>query len=135
MRTRSTLWCLVAIATAAVFARPANAYTNLEYNGGPVLSPVIYPVFWGNWSTAEINDNKNYLTGLAAYLSGAPSLPGGKLGGEPIPGGGGVVGAMVPSAVPFPVGGVTFGNAASVKNETALRQSGGKLPPGGQNRL
>jgi len=54
--------------------RPAWAQPHppLEYRCGPVLSTfTIYPLYWGQWTPAQIKAQQDYLTGLTAYMSGA----------------------------------------------------------------
>jgi hypothetical protein len=58
----------VAAGSAPVWGQ---AHAPLQYNGGPVLRTFkIYPLYYGDWSAAEITAQQNYLTGLTAYLSG-----------------------------------------------------------------
>src|SRR5713101_5040796 len=48
-----------------------DAHAPLQYHGGPILRTFrIYPLYYGNWSNADITAQQNYLTGLTAYLSG-----------------------------------------------------------------
>lgn len=50
----------------------AQAHAPLKYYGGPILSTFkMYPLYYGTWTQADINTQQNYLTGLAAYLSGS----------------------------------------------------------------
>ncbi len=59
---------LVSIGGVPVFA---DGHNPLQYHGGPVLRTfTIYPLYYGNWTTADITAHHNYLTGLTAYLSG-----------------------------------------------------------------
>jgi hypothetical protein len=49
----------------------AQTYYALEYFGGPVLETfTIYPLYYGDWSPADIETQQNYLKSLAAYISG-----------------------------------------------------------------
>ena len=49
----------------------AQAHPPLQYKCGPVLETFkIYPLYWGVWTTAEIDAQQDYLTSLAAYMSG-----------------------------------------------------------------
>jgi hypothetical protein len=49
----------------------AQSHAPLQYHGGPVLQSFrIYPLYYGNWSQADINAKQNFLNGLCAYLSG-----------------------------------------------------------------
>src|SRR5260370_12467149 len=49
----------------------AQAHPWLEYKGGPVLATFkIYSLYWGQWTPAQIKAQQEYLTGLAAYISG-----------------------------------------------------------------
>jgi len=42
----------------------------LQYHGGPILRTFrIYPLYYGNWSSTDINAQQRYLIGLAGYLS------------------------------------------------------------------
>jgi len=48
-----------------------DAHAPLQYHGGPILRTFkIYPLYYGNWSAADITAQQNYLIGLAGYLSG-----------------------------------------------------------------
>lgn len=51
-------------ATAAVTAVAAMSYHN-----GPVLSPRIQCLMWGNFTATEITTNQQYLAGLAQFMS------------------------------------------------------------------
>src|SRR6187549_738096 len=42
----------------------------MTYGGGPILQPEIVPIFWGSFTTQQINDGKAYLENLAKYISG-----------------------------------------------------------------
>ena len=64
------LTCLVLL-IAAVLPACAQPYYALEYYGGPVLEHfTIYPLYYGDWSTADIVAQQTYLKALAAYISG-----------------------------------------------------------------
>ncbi|HVS75003.1 MAG TPA: hypothetical protein VHE23_06220 [Candidatus Acidoferrales bacterium] len=69
------LWLAVAVGILGVIAGSApvwgQAHAPLQYRGGPVLRTFkIYPLYYGNWSAAEITAQQNYLNGLTGYLSG-----------------------------------------------------------------
>lgn len=54
-----------------IAAVPAIAAYPLSYHGGPVLAEFrIYPLYYGVWSDPDITMHQNYLTGLAANMSG-----------------------------------------------------------------
>jgi hypothetical protein len=61
---------------------PAQTVTSpVSYHGGPVLeSFTIYPLFWGNWSKADMDAQFSYMQALAAYISGQ----GAPLGQQPV---------------------------------------------------
>lgn len=64
------LWLLVAIGFLASSGL-AWGHAPLQYHGGPILRTFkIYPLYYGNWSAADISAQQNYLKGLTAYLSG-----------------------------------------------------------------
>ena len=66
-----------ALYLAAVITASAQPHAPLVYHGGPVLhSFEIYPIYFGNWSSADITTQQNYLTGLAGFLSGQDAPPG-----------------------------------------------------------
>ncbi len=74
-RSRWVTTCvLAAVATTLLGAAPASAqppYYALEFWGGPVLETFeIYPLYYGDWSAADIATEQTYLTTLAAYISG-----------------------------------------------------------------
>jgi hypothetical protein len=55
----------------------AQQHPPLQYKCGPVLETfTIYPLYWGQWTDAEIDAQQNYLKGLAAYISGADAPKG-----------------------------------------------------------
>jgi hypothetical protein len=122
------------VLTAA--AGPARAYSPLTFHGGPVLSPVITPLFWGSWQAAEITAIRNYLKGLAAYLSGAPTNPGGQIGLEPVTRQYGVVGATVDTGYTT-TDTLGYNQISDDVIPGAIGQFGqqGHLPFAGQNRL
>lgn len=127
--------CLLAVAGMVLGAWPGSAqpYYALEYWGGPVLETFqIYPLYYGDWTQAEIDTQQAYLTSLTAYISGqeAPA------GQQPLIRQYGVISATVaapqtasPKATP-----TSLTRAALVKiiknNQTA-----GKLPAFGPNSL
>jgi hypothetical protein len=76
MSLRNSLARVLLLGALTVFAGGlpawAQPHTPLSYHGGPVLGNFeIYPLYYGNWSSADIAAQQNYLTGLTAYLSGA----------------------------------------------------------------
>jgi hypothetical protein len=49
----------------------AQEHAPLEDKGGPVLATFkIYPLYWGQWTPAQIKAHQDYLKDLAAYISG-----------------------------------------------------------------
>src|SRR5262249_48545462 len=65
----------IAISIVSLFVgSPAawgQAHAPLQYHGGPVLRTFkTYPLYYGNWSSADITAQQNYLIGLAGYMSG-----------------------------------------------------------------
>jgi hypothetical protein len=69
MGTRSFVFVLVTLATT--LATRTGWADPLQYNGGPFLETfVIYPLYYGNWSQAEIAKQQDYIVNLAAYMSG-----------------------------------------------------------------
>jgi hypothetical protein len=135
MRTRWMLTGLTSLIVLTAAAGPARAYSPLTFHGGPVMSPVIYPVFWGDWSSTETNAINNYLTGLAAYLSGTPTTSG-QRGVDPVTRQYGVVGATVGSGVTSTnKDGFSTVNEGDVLRKISQLQSQGSLPARGPNRL
>jgi hypothetical protein len=69
-----TSWSRLAInVVAAVLLGPAAPLQAqpMQYHGGPILRTfTIYPLYYGNWSNADITAHQNFLVGLAGYLSG-----------------------------------------------------------------
>jgi hypothetical protein len=64
---------LIVITLILACALPAFAqpYYALEYYGGPILETFkIYPIYYGDWSKADIDTQQAYLKSLAAYISG-----------------------------------------------------------------
>jgi hypothetical protein len=54
-----------------LFTLNALCQTPQQYHGGPILRNLkIHPLYYGNWSSADITTQQNYLTGLTGYLSG-----------------------------------------------------------------
>jgi hypothetical protein len=48
----------------------------LEYHGGPILEKFkIYPLYYGVWTQAEIDEWQAYIVTVAAYMSGAAAPP------------------------------------------------------------
>lgn len=72
LSTMRELGVLMMLAGAIV--APAQTHAPLQYHGGPVLGTfTIYPLYYGNWSNADIVAQQNYLNGLADYISGKNS--------------------------------------------------------------
>jgi 3',5'-cyclic AMP phosphodiesterase CpdA len=62
---------LIALQMTGALPACAQPYYALEYYGGPVLENFkIYPLYYGNWSQADIDAQQAYLKNLAAYISG-----------------------------------------------------------------
>jgi hypothetical protein len=105
----------------------------LQYYGGPIMRTLrIYPLYYGNWSSAEINAQQQYLSGLAHYLSG-DNRPAGQ---QPMTWQYGVTGATVatvvrdnPNATPIPL------SRSDLLNIIRSNQMSGKLPAFGPNTL
>jgi hypothetical protein len=57
---------------AVCTAKDGSTYVcPLQYHGGPFLEKFeIYPLYWGDWTEADIDTWQAYLVGLAAYMSG-----------------------------------------------------------------
>ena len=45
------------------------------YGGGPILSPEIVSLYWGNFSDSQKQGMQTYLQGLATFISGSTSPP------------------------------------------------------------
>ena len=127
---------LLAIVTGIlVSAGPACAqpYYALEYWGGPVLETFqIYPLYYGDWTTTEIDAQQAYLTSLTEYISGQ-NAPAGQ---QPTIRQYGVISATVaapqtanPSAKPITL------TRADVVKIISNNQASGKLPAYGANSL
>jgi len=126
---------LTAVIGILAGARPACAqpYYALEYWGGPVLETfTIYPLYYGAWSTADIDTQQAYLRSLSAYISGkdAPA------GQQPLIRQYGVDAATVaaaktanPTATPKTL------KRADVLKIITNNQTAGKLPAFGPNSL
>jgi hypothetical protein len=68
---RTIIAALFVCSLFTAFARTAHANTPLQYHGGPVLASFrIYPVYYGQWSQADMTGTQAYLNGLATYMSG-----------------------------------------------------------------
>jgi len=127
------LTSLTALLAAALPAR-AQPYYALQYWGGPVLEQfTIYPLYYGNWSQADIDAQQAYLKSLAAYISGdkAPA------GQQPVIRQYGVMEASVASAVTASPAATP--NPAMTRTELLdiidTNQKNGKLPPYGSTTL
>ena len=65
------LLTIVTLMLAGALPAFAQPYYALEYYGGPVLETFkIYPLYYGDWSKADIDAQQAYLKGLAQYISG-----------------------------------------------------------------
>ena len=110
-----------------------QAHAPLQYHGGPILRTFkIYPLYYGNWSSADIAAQQSYLTGLAGYLSGS-NKPAGQ---QPMLWQYGVNSASVaqaatasPSAAPVKL------SRSDVLDIIHANQANGKLPAFGPNTL
>ncbi len=111
----------------------AQPYYALEYWGGPVLERFqIYPLYYGDWTTTEIDAQQAYLTSLTEYISGQ-NAPAGQ---QPTIRQYGVMSATVaapqtanPSAKPITL------TRADVVKIISNNQASGKLPAYGANSL
>ena len=102
---------------------------------GPILSPVIVPVFWGSWTegTGKANDPdviRTYLDGFAGWVSGV----GAPLGYEPVVRQYGVIGANTASE------GYLFSGSGAIRNKDIVTnlhswQQQGELIPNGTNTI
>src|ERR1700688_4994010 len=73
-RRRSLLFSLGFF--ASVSSALASPHAPLRYHGGPILTSfTIYPLYYGNWSRADIAKSQQFLTHLTDYISGVNSLP------------------------------------------------------------
>ena len=105
----------------------AQPHARLVYHNGPVLNSFqIFPLYYGNWNSAEITAQQNYLIGLAGYLSGQGAPPSQQSMMRQYGVGFATVGPQVtanPTATP-----------TTLKKEDIItiihaNQNGGKLPP------
>jgi hypothetical protein len=135
---------LLAVLFAVVFSLSsyqAAAYSPLVFSGGPVLSPEIVPFFLGAWTSDGNQDNDPllltaYLRGLAGYVSGAPSIPGGsQIGLDPVTRQYGVVGARVIAGFSQGVGSDTVVRNTGIYQRIHSLQATGQLPPNTPNRV
>ncbi len=94
---RKLCYCLTFLTTLLPFSGAAlavHAPMPLIYHGGPVMSPVIVPIYWGKFSGPTdpiITGNQDYLIALAQFMSGANMIA----DGEPVVRQYGVWGASV----------------------------------------
>jgi hypothetical protein len=104
----------------------AQPHAPLIYHGGPVLEKFrIFPLYYGNWSAADITTQQNYLVALAGYLSGS-NAPAGQ---QPMMRQYGVVSATVaPSATSNPAATPVKLTGPDVRNIIHAAQAGGLLP-------
>jgi Bacterial tandem repeat domain 1 len=124
----------LAVLLAGTLPAAAQPYYALQYWGGPVLEQfTIYPLYYGDWSHADIDAQQAYLKSLAAYVSGekAPA------GQQPAIRQYGVMGAAVAAAVTAsptakPNSAIT---RAELLNIIEANQKSGKLPPYGKTTL
>jgi hypothetical protein len=117
-------WLIMASAFGSAWAQP---HARLVYHNGPVLNSFqIFPLYYGNWNSAEITVQQNYLIGLAGYLSGQGAPPSQQSMMRQYGVGFATVGRQVtanPTATP-----------TTLKKEDIIKiihdnQNGGKLPP------
>jgi hypothetical protein len=101
----------------------AQAHPPLQYKCGPVLETFkIHPLYWGQWTKAEIDAQQDYLTGLAAYISG-DGAPKGKV---PMLRQYGVNSASVAAPVTANPKGAKALSRADIEN--IIKNNAGKLP-------
>jgi hypothetical protein len=116
-------------------ARPAHAYNALSMGGGPVVSPDIVPLFWGNWpTTADPNDQSHmvaYMKEFSTYISGALS----PAGTEPTVKQYGVWGSQVIGGTSIGLGSDTHVQDAGVYQRIHTLQASGQLPPNTASRV
>lgn len=106
------------------------------YGGGPILSPEIVSLYWGNFSDSQKQGMQTYLQGLATFISGSTSPP----AQEPAIWQYGVRGATVGASysdnhLPSGDAGVGHARRDDVATEIADLQSRGLLPAYGPERL
>jgi hypothetical protein len=135
-RTGTVAVLVVGTVVAISIPKTARAYNALAMGGGPVLSPDIQPLFWGNWTSDHNQDNdpnliSSFVTAFAGYISGV----GAPQGQEPVVKQYGVWGARVLPSVSIGVGSDTHIRNAGVAQRIALLQSTGQLPPSTPNRV
>jgi hypothetical protein len=123
-------FCLLA-ATLPVLAQP---HAPLNYHGGPVMNSFeIYPVYYGNWSSTDINNHQSFLKGLAGFISGqdAPA------GMQPVMAQYNVNSASVapPITTLAPVFSTTSLADGDIQKIIHTNQSSGKIPAYQSNRL
>jgi hypothetical protein len=108
----------------------AQAHPPLQYKCGPVLETFkIVPLYWGQWTKAEIDAQQDYLTGLAAYISG----DGAPKGQVPMLRQYGVNSASVAAPVTADPKGVKAFAQADIVN--IIKNNAGKLPAFGFHTL
>ncbi len=106
-------------------------YSSMAFHGGPLISsPEFVSVYWGAFTSSDINTMQNWLQGFAGYLSGV----GAPLGQEQVLSQYGTDGATVgvwhqESSAP------SSATEADVKNLVVKLQAAGTLPPFGPERL
>jgi hypothetical protein len=114
----------------AIAGAPA-AYSPMGFHGGPLISaPEFVSLYWGPFSSSDIDTMQNWLAGFADYLSGS----GAPLGQEQVLLQYGTEGATVgpwhqESSAP------ASATEADVKNLVTTLQAAGNLPPFSAERL
>ena len=128
-------YLLIVVAGLLVGASSAWAqpYYALEYYGGPVLETFkIYPLYYGDWSQADIDSQQAYLTSLTAYISGVKA----PAGEQPLIRQYGVNSASVAEAVTAsPTATPRTMTRAELVSIITANQSSKKLPPFGSTTL
>ncbi|SPF55501.1 hypothetical protein SBA4_7130001 [Candidatus Sulfopaludibacter sp. SbA4] len=105
----------------------------LQYQGGPILKSFkIYPLYYGDWSAADINFQQAFLTNLTAYISGAYA----PAGEQPMLMQYGVNTATVAAAATAdPTAAPKTLSRSDVINIIHTNQAAGKLPAYGPNTV
>jgi Bacterial tandem repeat domain 1 len=141
MNQTSTIKCYahvlacIGVLSALGGGRPAWAQPHplLQYHGGPVLETFrIYPLYYGNWSAADINAQQTFLVNLAGYLCGqnAPAFE------QPMMKQYGVNQATVaPVATASPTAAPAILKSSDILNIIHANQAAGNLPAFGSDTL
>ena len=106
----------------------------LQYHGGPFLETFeIYPLYYGQWTEAEIDAQQAYVVSLAAYMSGKNAL----VFQQPMMKQYGVdhVTVVAAKTATIPKVGSSVLSLSDVLNIIAANQASGKLPAFGPHRL